>query len=212
MQEIVGTISSVGAVGYFLGVLLYQNAFRNHPFRFVLFWSQLLYGASGLLDLILVLRVNLQFGIPDYVAAVCDAAISHMIGRLRWMPLLVLSSKICPSGIEGTFFALLMSIDHVGSLTSSWAGGLLLHTLNITRTQFDNLWIAIVIRSFFRVLPIGILFLVPSSDPSSSILPTEMLKTKKDDDNSTNGKDDLGTQKLEMAPLVTNVDQHLVDS
>lgn len=154
----------------------------------------------------------MQFGIPDYVAAVCDAAISHMIGRLRWMPLLVLSSKICPSGIEGTFFALLMSIDHVGSLTSSWAGGLLLHTLNITRTQFDNLWIAIVIRSFFRVLPIGILFLVPSSDPSSSILPTEMLMTKKDDDNSTNGKDDLGTQKLEMAPLVTNVDQHLVDS
>ncbi|PHT47460.1 putative folate-biopterin transporter 2 [Capsicum baccatum] len=204
-KEIVGTISSVGAVGYLLGVLLYQNAFRNHPFRFVLFWSQLLYGASGLLDLILVSRVNLQFGIPDYVVAVCDAAISHMIGRLRWMPLLVLSSKLCPSGIEGTFFALLMSIDHVGSLTATWAGGLLLRTFNVTRTQFDNLWMAIVIRSFSRILPIGILFLVPNSDPSASILPAEMLKTKKCDD-------DLDTQKLERAPLVTFVDQHLGDS
>ncbi|XP_070027545.1 putative folate-biopterin transporter 3 [Nicotiana tabacum] len=204
-KEIVGTISSVGAVGYLLGVLLYQNSFKNHPFRFVLFWSQLLYGASGLLDLILISRVNLQFGIPDYVVAVCDAAISHMIGRLRWMPLLVLSSKLCPSGIEGTFFALLMSIDHVGSLTASWAGGLLLHTLNVTRTQFDNLWIAVVIRSISRVLPIGLLFLVPSSDPTASILPTEMLNRKKGDDN-------LGAQKLEMTPLVTNVDQHLVDS
>ncbi|KAK4362123.1 hypothetical protein RND71_017364 [Anisodus tanguticus] len=204
-KEIVGTISSVGAVGYLLGVLLYQNAFKNHPFRFVLFLSQLLVGALGLLDLILVSQVNLQFGIPDYVVAVCDTAISHMIGRLRWMPLLVLSSKLCPSGIEGTFFALLMSIDHVGSLTASWAGGLLLHTLNVTRTQFDSLWIAIVIRSFSRVLTIGLLFLVPSTDPSASILPTEMLNTKKGDDNS-------GTQKLEMAPLVTNVDQHLVDS
>ncbi|KAM3246395.1 putative folate-biopterin transporter 2 [Capsicum annuum] len=204
-KEIVGTISSVGAVGNLLGVLLYQNAFTNHPFRFVLFWSQLLYGASGLLDLILVSRVKLQFGIPDYVVAVCDAAISHMIGRLRWMPLLVLSSKLCPSGIEGTFFALLMSIDHVGSLTATWAGGLLLHTLNVTRTQFDNLWMAIVIRSFSRILPIGILFLVPNSDPSASILPAEMLKTKKCDD-------DLDTQKLERAPLVTFVDQHLGDS
>ncbi|KAM3268917.1 putative folate-biopterin transporter 3 [Capsicum chacoense] len=204
-KEIVGTISSVGAVGYLLGVLLYQNAFRNHPFRFVLFWSQLLNGASGLLDLILVSRVNLQFGIPDYVVAVCDAAISHMIGRLRWMPLLVLSSKLCPSGIEGTFFALLMSIDHVGSLTATWAGGLLLRTFNVTRTQFDNLWMAIVIRSFSRILPIGILFLVPNSDPSVSILPAEMLKTKKCDD-------DLDTQKLERAPLVTFVDQHLGDS
>ncbi|KAK4735750.1 hypothetical protein R3W88_010011 [Solanum pinnatisectum] len=183
-KEIVGTISSVGAVGYLLGVLLYQNAFRNHPFRFVLFWSQLLYGASRLLDLILVSRVNLQFGIPDYVVAVSDATISHMIGRLRWMPLIVLSSKLCPSGIEGTFFALLMS-------------SLLLHTLNVTRTQFDSLWIAIVIRSFSRDLPIGILFLVPNSDPSANILPTEMAK-------------DLDIQKLEMAPLVTNVDH--VDS
>ncbi|KAH0687395.1 hypothetical protein KY285_017958 [Solanum tuberosum] len=209
-KEIVGTISSVGAVGYLLGVLLYQNAFRNHPFRFVLFWSQLLYGASRLLDLILVSRVNLQFGIPDYVVAVSDAAISHMIGRLRWMPLIVLSSKLYPSGIEGTFFLLLMSIDHVGSLTASWAGGLLLHTLNVTRTQFDSLWIAIVIRSFSRDLPIGILFLVPNSDPSASILPTEMSKTKKSDDNSKKGEEDLDIQKLEMAPLVTNVDH--VDS
>ncbi|KAM3380545.1 hypothetical protein P3S68_006118 [Capsicum galapagoense] len=151
-KEIVGTISSVGAVGYLLG-----------------------------------------------------DSISHMIGRLRWMPLLVLSSKLCPSGIEGTFFALLMSIDHVGSLTATWAGGLLLHTLNVTRTQFDNLWMAIVIRSFSRILPIGILFLVPNSDPSASILPAEMLKTKKCDD-------ELDTQKLERAPLVTFVDQHLGDS
>lgn len=174
MQEIVGTISSVGAVGYLLGVLLYQNAFRNHPFCFVISWCQLLYGASGLLNLILVSWVNLQFGILDYVVAICDSAISHMIGRLRWMPLLVLSSKLCPSGIEGTFFALLTSIDHVGSLTASWAGGLLLHTLNVTTAQFDNLYIAIVIRSVLRVLPIGNLFLVPNSDPSASILPTDM--------------------------------------
>lgn len=72
---------------------------------------------------------------------VMDEAVFKMIGRLKWMPLLVLSSNLCPSGIKGTFFALLMSIDHVGMLTSSWAGSLLLHSLNVTRTQFDNLWV-----------------------------------------------------------------------
>ncbi|KAL0397168.1 UNVERIFIED_CONTAM: putative folate-biopterin transporter 3 [Sesamum calycinum] len=138
-KEAVGSISALGAVGSLLGVLLYQNAFRSHPFRRVLFWAQLLYGASGMLDLILVLRINLLFGVPDYALVVFDAAVSHMIGRLKWLPLLVLSSKLCPSGIEGTFFALLMSIDHVGSFTASWAGGLLLHSLNVTRTTFDNL-------------------------------------------------------------------------
>ncbi|KAJ0735951.1 putative MFS transporter superfamily, biopterin transporter family [Helianthus annuus] len=134
--------------GSLLGVLLYQNVFRSHPFRGVLFWTQLLYGASSLLDLALVLRLNLKLNVPDYIFVVMDEAVSKMIGRLRWMPLLVLSSKLCPSGIEGTFFALLMSIDHIGTLTSSWAGSVLLHALNVTRTRFDSLWVAIFVPSF----------------------------------------------------------------
>ncbi|KAM3308043.1 putative folate-biopterin transporter 3 isoform X1 [Capsicum chacoense] len=204
-KEMVGSISSVGAVGSLLGVLLYQNAFKNHPFRGLLFWTQLLYGASGLLDLILLSRVNLKFGIPDYVVVVGDAAFTQMIGRLKWMPLLVLSSKLCPSGIEGTFFALLMSIDHIGILTASWGGGLLLHAFNVTRTQFDNLWIVVAIRSILRMLPVCILFLIPSSDPSAAILPSEMLKSKK-------GDETLENQNMEMAPLVSSLDQQLVDT
>ncbi|XP_057767758.1 probable folate-biopterin transporter 3 isoform X2 [Salvia miltiorrhiza] len=180
-QEAVGSISAVGAIGSLLGVLLYQNAFRNQPFRRVLLLAQLLYGASGMLDLILVLRINLILGVPDYVVVVFDAAVSHMIGRLKWMPLLVLSSKLCPAGIEGTFFALLMSIDHVGTFSAAWGGGLLLHALNVTRTTFDNLWLAILIRSLFRLLPIGILFLIPSTDPNVAILPTDMLRSKRDE-------------------------------
>ncbi|GAA0149416.1 transporter [Lithospermum erythrorhizon] len=198
-QEMVGSISSVGAIGSLCGVLLYQNVFRNYPFRQVLFWTQLLFGASGLLDLMFVWRINLIFNIPDFVVAVSDAAISHMIARLKWMPLLVLSSKLCPSGIEGTFFALIMAIDHIGFLTASWTGGFMLHALNVTRTEFDNLWLAIVIRSLARILPVGLLFLVPDIDSTSSILPAEMLQSKKSD------------HRLEMASLVKGYDQDLTD-
>ncbi|KAK3011865.1 hypothetical protein RJ639_010526 [Escallonia herrerae] len=198
-KEVIGSIFSVGAVGSLFGVLLYQNVFKKHPFHHVLFWTQLLYGTSGLLDLVLlVLRLNLRYGMPDYFFVVIDEAISRMIGRLKWMPLLVLSSKLCPSGIEGTFFALLMSIDHVGMLSSSWAGGLLLHILNVTRTQFSNLWLAILIRSFSRLLPIGLLFLIPRSDPNASILPTEMLKTK-------NRDEILESENMELASLVNSI-------
>lgn len=191
MQEVIGSIFSVGAIGSLLGVLLYQNVFRNHPFHSMLFWTQLLYGASSLLDLLLVLRLNLKFGLPDYIFVVMDELVSKMIGRLKWMPLLVISSKLCPSGIEGTFFALLMSIDHVGMLTSSWAGSILLHALNVTRTQFDNLWVSILIRSLARILPIGLLFLVPKNDPNSSILPSELLTSKKGDDVLESGSSEL---------------------
>ncbi|EEF49258.1 transporter, putative [Ricinus communis] len=196
-KEVVGTIFSVGAVGSLCGVLIYQNLLKDHPFRNILFWSQLLYGASGLLDLVLVLRLNLRIGLPDYFFIVIDEAVSRMIGRIKWMPLLVLSSKLCPAGIEGTFFALLMSIDHVGMLSSTWAGGLLLHILKVTRIQFDNLWMAILIRSILRMVPISLLFLIPKADPTSSILPAEMLNTKK-------GDDMLKNENLEMVSLVND--------
>ncbi|XP_074567475.1 putative folate-biopterin transporter 2 [Curcuma longa] len=174
-QESIGFIYSIGSVGSLLGVLLYQNILKDYNFRGLLFWSQLISAFAGMLDLVLVLRLNLKFGLPDYLFAVMDESVTQLIGRLKWMPLLVLSSKLCPSGIEGTFFALLMSIDNFGLLTSSWGGGLLLHLLKVTRTEFGNLWAAILIRNIIRVAPLVLLFLIPASDQNSTILPADML-------------------------------------
>uniref|UniRef100_A0A803MP03 Folate-biopterin transporter 3 n=1 Tax=Chenopodium quinoa TaxID=63459 RepID=A0A803MP03_CHEQI len=194
-KEIVGSIYSIGALGSLCGVLLYQNMLKNRPYHDLLFWTQLLHCASGMLDLILVLRLNLNLYIPDYLFIVIDEGVSHMIGRLKWMPLLVLSSKLCPSGIEGTFFALLMSIDQVGMLTSTWAGGFVLHYLHVTRSEFENLWLAVLLRNLLRLTPIFLLFLVPRTDPNLPVLPSEISKTKRDTEMLT-------TDNLEMASLL----------
>lgn len=198
-QEAVGFIFSIGSVGSLLGAILYQSVLKDHPFRDLLFWTQLLYGLSGMLDLVLVLRLNLQLGIPDYFFIVIDESVSQLIGRLKWMPLLVLSSKLCPPGIEGTFFALLMSIDNLGLLSSSWGGGFLLHILKVTRTNFDNLWLAILIRNMLRISPLVLLTLVPRSDPTSSLLPTEMVSRKEDAEVGE-------SENIELVSLVNNVD------
>ncbi|XP_068312227.1 probable folate-biopterin transporter 2 [Pyrus communis] len=198
-EENVGYIFSIGSVGSLLGAVLYQNVLKDHPFRDLLFWTQLIYGLSGTLDLMLVLRLNLKFGIPDYFFVVIDESVSQMIGRLKWMPLLVLSSRLCPSGIEGTFFALLMSIENVGVMSASWGGGVLLHALKVTRTKFDNLWLAILIRNLLRLTPLFLLFLVPKSDARSAILPTEILNTKEDIETTE-------TENIELVSLVKRVD------
>ena len=169
---------SIGSVGSLLGATLYQYSLKDRAFKSLLFWTQLVLGLSGMLDLFLVLRLNLKLGIPDYVFAVIDESIYQMTAKLKWMPLLVLSSQLCPSGIEGTFFALLVSIDNAGVFSSTWGGGLLLHLTNVTRTQFDNLWLAILIRNVLRLVPISLLFLVGGGDPASSILPSEEQDAK----------------------------------
>lgn len=198
-KESIGYLYSIGSVGTLLGAILYQYGLKNHPFRDLCFWTQLLFGLSGMLDLVLVLRLNLKFGIPDYLFLVIDASVSQMIGRLKWMPLNVLSSKLCPPGIEGTLFALLMSIDNAGLLTASWGGGLLLHILKVTRTQFDKLWLAILIRNLLRVSPLCLLFLIPRGDPNSSILPAEVLNAEEVDGT-------LETKRIELVSLVDNAD------
>lgn len=198
-QEKVGYVFSIGSVGSLLGALLYQNVLKDHPFRDLLFWTQLLFGLSGMLDLILVLRLNLKFGISDYFFIVIDESVYQMIGRLKWMPLLVLSAKLCPPGIEGTFFALLMSIDNVGLLSANWGGGFLLHLLKVTRTNFDSLWLAILIRNILRVSPLCLLYLIPRADPNSSILPTEILGTNE-------GIETSGTENIELVSLINDVD------
>ncbi|OVA07493.1 Biopterin transport-related protein BT1 [Macleaya cordata] len=199
-EENVRFIFSFGSIGSLLGVLLYQNVFKDYQFRGILFWSQLLYGLFGMLDLILLLRLNFAFGVPDKFFVVIDEGVSQMTNQLKWMLLLVLSSKLCPPGIEGTFFALLMSIDNLGLLISTWGGGLLLHSLKVTRVKFDNLWLAVLIRNIMRISPLVLLFLVPRSDPSSSILPTELLKTKE-------GEEIHEAENIELVSLVHSTDE-----
>ncbi|KAG0576855.1 hypothetical protein KC19_5G113400 [Ceratodon purpureus] len=174
-EEFVGVIYAMGSVGTLLGVAIYHRYLRHWTFRRLLLWSQILLALSGMLDLVLVTRVNRKLLIPDTLFAVVDEAVSSAIARIKWMPLLVLAAKLCPPGIEGTFFALLMSIDNVGTLSSSWVGSVLLRVTGIRRTNFQYLWLTVLIRNGMRLLPLPFLFLVPNTDPDLPLLPTELL-------------------------------------
>lgn len=77
-QDFVGYILSVGAAGSLLGAILYQYALKDCQFRNLCFWSQLFVGLSGMLDLILVLRLNLKMGISDHFFAVLDECASRL--------------------------------------------------------------------------------------------------------------------------------------
>jgi len=137
-------------------------------------------------DLILVLRLNLKFGLPDYLFIVVDGMVTQMIKCLTWMVIYVLNTKLCPHGIEGTFFALLMSIDNLGVFFSSLLGGILLHVLKVTRTEFGNLWLAVLVRNVMRFLPICFLFLVPQGNQNTFKLPAEIIGEDSEEEETRN--------------------------
>ena len=105
--------------------------------------------------------------------------------------MMVLSTKLCPPGIEGTFFALLMCIDSLGTLVSKWGGGFLIHELHITRTNFTNLWLAVLIRNCLRLVTLALIFLVPNVNPSDIVIPPEVLGAKSSSKSNADDKSQL---------------------
>ncbi|KAK6158762.1 hypothetical protein DH2020_006076 [Rehmannia glutinosa] len=176
-KEMIGYIMAIGSIGSLLGAILYQYGLKNYPFRDLLFWAQILSCLSGMLDLALVLRWNLKLGIPDYFFVVIDSSVSQLIGRLKWMPLLVLSSKLCPPGIEGTF---------------------LLCSCRSIMLDF-SLRRAVLIRNVMRISPLFLLFLVPRADPNSSVLPDEVLYSKEISESRV-------SENVELVALVDSTD------
>lgn len=113
------------------------------------------------------------------------------------MPMIVLSTRLCPLGIEGTFFALLMCIDSLGSLSSKWGGGIVLHLLNVTRTDFRNLWLVILIRNVLRLGTLSLIFLIPKADQMDDFIPADILGINL----AANSVDDDGDDGLQLVPV-----------
>ncbi|KAJ0431899.1 putative MFS transporter superfamily, biopterin transporter family [Helianthus annuus] len=195
-QELVGMVHAIGALASIVGVLIYHKLLKDYPFRKLLFYAQLVYGLSGFLDLMFILRWNLVLGLPDYMFVVMEECVSRVVSRVRWMPMIVLSTSLCPIGIEGTFFALLMSIDSFGSLSSKWGGAVVLHVFHVMRTDFRNLWLVILIRNLLRLATLGFIFLVPNTTRFDIQNPSDILLSgSKSTDLETN------SDSLQLVPL-----------
>ncbi|RLN60867.1 hypothetical protein BBP00_00005732, partial [Phytophthora kernoviae] len=138
-------------------------------FRRIFLIAQLSLAVVSLLDIVLVTRANLDMGIPDKAFVLGDTVISDVISRLKTMPVMVLCARLCPKGIEGTLFALLMSISNFSRSISRFWGAIVCTWLGIAKDQYDMLWLAIVVRSVLKVVPIFFLFLVPATDPQDIV-------------------------------------------
>lgn len=197
--EFLGTVGAFGYVFLLVGTLIYSSFFKEISFRRIFLIAQLSLAVVSMLDVMLVTRANLDIGIPDKAFVLGDAVIADVISRLKTMPVLVLCAKLCPKGVEGTLFALLMSISNFSYSVSEFWGAAICHWLAIQKDSYDNYWLAIVIRSVLKVTPIFFLFLIPATDPQEIVDNLNFDENDDDDDvgasttNSNSSEDDGST-------------------
>ncbi|XAR56674.1 hypothetical protein NMG60_11037241 [Bertholletia excelsa] len=160
-SSFLGTVRVVGWLGLMLGTYIYNCYLKRMKLRTILLWTHVGLSLVSLLDMILVSRANVAFGIPDKVMVLFGSALGDAINQFKFMPFMILSGQLCPPGIEGTLFALFMSINNLGSTLGSFVGAGLASALNISSGSFDDLFRGIGIQVICTFIPLAFLFLIP---------------------------------------------------
>ena len=165
--EFLGRVRLVTSLASLVGIFLFQRYLKNVPFRKILGWSTVIAAVLGMTTLLLVTHTNRALGIDDRWFSLGDSLILTVVGQITWMPVLVLSARLCPKGVEATLFALLMSIWNLSGLLSHELGALLTSWLGVTENNFDNLWLLVIITNLSTLLPLPFLGWLPAGDPQA---------------------------------------------
>jgi MFS family permease len=123
-QQFIGTLVALSSIGSVAGALVYAPLSRTMRLRRLITLAIGL-GACGTL-------MYLAYRGPG--SAVAIDMTYGFIYMLTTLAFLDLAAKACPRHVEGTFFALLMSVYNLGQQGSQWTGGHL-----YDRVGFQNL-------------------------------------------------------------------------
>lgn len=161
--EFLGRVRLVTSLASLIGIWIFQRFLKEISFRVIFGWSTVLSALLGMSTLLLVTHANRALGIDDQWFSLGDSLVLTVAGQIAFMPVLVLSARLCPPGVEATLFALLMSVVNLSGLLSHELGALLTHWLKVTETDFSNLWLLMLMTNTSTLLPLPLLGLLPAA-------------------------------------------------
>ena len=172
----IGRLKVVYGIATILGIWFYNKFLRTVGFKTIIWWTTILSMIFNMLSIVVVSRINLKIGIPDFWFCLTADALTNALGEINTMPLLVLACNICPKNIEGTLYAFLMSVLNLGGLFSNQFGSILTSMLGITSTNFTNLSLLIFIANIVLLVPMPALYLV---NENAYVLQKDLITNEK---------------------------------
>lgn len=155
-----GALDVMGYVVQVFGTFLYKRYLRKVSFIKIFGCALAICFFLENTMLLLILHVNRDMGIPDFVFAFAERVVLTLVSQFITMPMVVLGARLCPKGVEATLYALLMSITNFGGVISTEWGSLLTEMFGVTSTNFTNLWKLALLCHAFDLIPIASLRLL----------------------------------------------------
>lgn len=121
-QQFIGILATLGAGAAVAGAIVYAPLSRKFPLKWLIVAS-IGIAVTGTLAYLLY---------RDRTSAIAIDAVFGCVGMITQLAFLDLAAKSCPRRVEGTFFALLMSVYNGGAQVSQIVGGYLYDWLGYT--------------------------------------------------------------------------------
>jgi len=164
-------LTVLGFACLFLGTLIYKAYFRAAEYRSLIMMEALISIILAPISFIFVLRINIQWGIPDMAIIIFTDVVSEIVSQcLVFLPMSVVYAKICPRRIEATSFAVLSSVSSFRGTIRSWLGTFINQQwVGVTIKNLNNYWILVTISFSCSFLPLFFLWLIPTRDEISKL-------------------------------------------
>lgn len=143
-EEFYGSIGGFGTALAFAGLLALRKPIEEKPIRLSLLWLTI----AG--TVVSIPNVGLYYGMHEWLGMSpgaflwFDTAISAPLAQLSMVPLLALTAKTCPSGQQGTWFALMASLMNMALSASQLGIQYLYYFFPITRGSYENVGAVLV--------------------------------------------------------------------
>lgn len=181
---ILGMTVILGSFMTFAGVMAYKYFFFKTSWRRIYVWTVSLTAFFSLLQLILIFQWNTTYlHLGNYFFSLGDDVISAYISGIQFLPLCIMYMRLCPEGAEGASYAMLTTFGNIALVCASNVGNLLSNVWDVSNTAMrdkdvSGLWRLNTLTSVLSVLPLSLLFLLPSSPEEQEELAKSKTRSK----------------------------------
>lgn len=158
--EDLANFSAMGTICYIIALVVYSFYFQNiKPRKFYIVTNFLLW-IINVSFLLVVLGVLEKLGISNKIFCLLSQGFQSFVIELNFMPILAIWCAICPDDLEATSITLFTGLLNLSYNLSNYFGSFLIWCLDISKNNFDKIWIPLVIQnSYLLIMIFAIVFI-----------------------------------------------------
>jgi hypothetical protein len=150
----------------FGGIVLYKLVLYNWSWRTLYILTMICNGVVSALQLLLI--SGSTFGLPSFLFALGDDAMSDFILGVQYLPMVIMMVNLVPAGIEGASYALFTTTWNVASSLADSLSTMLLGIWDVSKPtleagQLSGLTRLTVLTTVLQTLPMVAVGLLPHS-------------------------------------------------